>query len=258
MNFSSRLAHEEERTVTLDGLHHVILKVPDLAACERFMTDFGLIPAHGESTRLYLRGAGMEPYCYVAELSESPAFEALAFRVNSIEALREAERIPGAQPMKALDRPGGGYSVTLRDPDGLRIDLVAGIDTVAPLPVRAPLTLNHGTVKTRFGARQHQPAPGPATVLRIGHAGLIVSDFRRSLAWYTETLGLIPSDILYIGDRSRQVAAFMRADRGEEWVDHHALVIFGGQAVKFQHASFETQDFDAQQLGHRWMLTSSS
>jgi catechol 2,3-dioxygenase-like lactoylglutathione lyase family enzyme len=243
--------------IPIEDIHHIRFRVPDLTPVERFMTDFGLTVAARDERRLYLRGSGPAPYCYIAELGETPEMVAMAFKVGSPDMLRAAEEIPSATKMSAIDAPGGGSVVTLRDPDGLRIDLVAGVADIPPLPVRPPLVLNAGSVKSRLGERQAQPAPGPAQVLRLGHAGLIVSDLGRSFDWYTGNFGLIPSDVIYIGEPSRRIGTFLRCDRGDEWVDHHSLVMFAGRdgAGRFHHASFEAQDSEAQQLGHRWMLS---
>ncbi len=239
--------------VKVEDIHHVVLRVPDLALAERFMSDFGLVTARKSASRLYMRAAGAEPYCYVAEEGAAPELVAIAFSVGSMELLRQAAREASAAGIEAIDAPGGGHRVTLRDPDGIRIDLVTGIGKAQPLEVRAPLVLNSGTQKTRKGIRQVWLNPAPATILRLGHAGLLITNFQRSLDWYTSTLGLLPSDVLYVQERSRPMAAFLRADRGDEWVDHHVLALFAGPVAKFQHASFEAQDFDAQQLGRGWM-----
>lgn len=234
-------------------IDHVIVRHADLDRVERFFNDFGLATASRSDGRLYLRGAEPHPYCYVAELAERPEAVAIAFRVGSLDELRAATAIAGAGGIEALDAPGGGQRVSLRDPDGLRIDLVHGIAPADPSPMREPLAINHARLKRRYGETQ-RPARGPAQILRLGHALIFVTDFGRSVEWYRRNLGFLPSDILYDGAKENQVGVFLRCDRGEEWVDHHTFGIFKGPKPRVHHASFEVQDFDAQSIGHEWLM----
>jgi catechol 2,3-dioxygenase-like lactoylglutathione lyase family enzyme len=113
--------------------------------------------------------------------------------------------------------------------------------------------MNFARIKNRHGTTQRAPL-GPAQILRLGHVALAVSSFSRSLAWYREMLGMLPSDILFDGSKDHQVGGFLRLDRGQEWVDHHTIAIFqSSSAAKAHHSSFEVQDHDAQWLGNKWM-----
>ncbi len=237
----------------LKDINHVVYRHPDLDVIERFLTDFGLVVALRTERHLYMRGTGELPYVYVAEQAEQPSFGAIAFAVQSIEDLYEAERLPGASRIETLEGPGGGQRVTLADPTGRRIELVHGIQPVEPLPIRTALTLNSAVEKRRFGCVQ-RPAKGAAQVLRIGHAAIGVSDMATNLEWYTRTLGLLPSDLVVeTDDQGHPVAAFLRLNRGREWTDHHTIALFQATEDHVHHTSFEVQDFDAQCLGHEWM-----
>jgi catechol 2,3-dioxygenase-like lactoylglutathione lyase family enzyme len=77
-----------------------------------------------------------------------------------------------------------------------------------------------------------------------------VSDFPAAKAWYQQRLGLIVSDEIYAGDESNALGAFMRCNRGSEFVDHHTLFLLGGQAPGFNHAAFEIADWDSLMEGH--------
>jgi hypothetical protein len=46
------------------------------------------------------------------------------------------------------------------------------------------------------------------------------------------------------------VAAFMRCDRGAEYVDHHTVLAVGAGMVDLNHVSFEVQDLDDVMTGH--------
>ena len=233
-------------------IHHVVYRHRDLADVERFLTDFGMIAARRTDERLYMRGTGTSPYVYVAERADAPGLGAIAFELESAEELERAARLPGASRIEAIDGPGGGRRVSLTDPGGLRIDLVHGIEPVEPLPLRCALTYNTCDAKPRRGELQRPPR-GPAQVLRLGHAALGVTDLKRSMAWYSETLGLLPSDYIVEPGSDHPVAVFMRLDRGDQWTDHHTVAMFIAPVDHVHHTSFEVQDLDAQQLGHQWM-----
>lgn len=239
----------------IKDINHVIYRHPDLDAIERFLTDFGLVVASRTVDRLYMRGAGPLPYIYVAERAEAPVFGGVAFAVEGLEDLRLAQTLPGASPVQPLDGPGKGACVTLTDPAGREIKLVHGIQPVERLPMRPALTLNAADTKRRFGVVQRPPREA-AQVLRLGHLALGVTDLARMLAWYTETLGLLPSDfVVEDSHASPPRAAFLRLDRGEAWTDHHTVALFQATTDHVHHASFEVQDFDAQFHGNAWLVS---
>lgn len=239
--------------LNIKDINHVVYRHRDLDEVERFMTDFGLVRASRTEHQLYMRGAGSAPYAYVAEQAESPAFVAVAFAVERAEDLSLARTLPGASAIESLQGPGGGHAVTLHDPAGRRVQLVHGIEPVASLPMRPALVLNSATFKRRFGEVQRPPR-APAQVLRLGHIALGVSDLRACLDWYTQTLGLLPSDfVVDESNKSDPHAAFLRLNRGDEWTDHHTVALFQSAADHVHHASFEVQDFDAQLHGNAWL-----
>ncbi len=238
----------------IKDINHVIYRHPDLRVIERFLTDFGLVVIHRTEQRLYFRGACSLPYVYIAEKAREASFGAIAFAVESLDDLLQATRLPGASIIQPLDGPGGGQCVALHDPSGRRIELVHGIETVGSLAQRAALTLNSAQHKQRFGHVQ-RPGKGAAQVLRLGHAAIGVKDMALNLAWYQHMLGMLPSDLIVEEpDRDCPTAAFLRLNRGSTWTDHHTIALFQAQKDFVHHVSFEVQDFDAQCLGHEWML----
>lgn len=50
------------------------------------------------------------------------------------------------------------------------------------------------------------------------------------------------------------MTVFYRLDRGQEAVDHHCFFFYEGSEYHIHHTSYETYDFDAQALGHDWLL----
>lgn len=221
---------------------------PDLDAMQRFLSDFGLVVTERSTDTLYARGSGPAPYVHATERGE-PGLRAVAFEAASAADLAAAAQLEGASAIEKLDAPGGGQRVRFSDPDGFRVEVVHGRAPLAPLPVRAAQPYNLGGLRPRLGALQ-RVARGPCPVKRLGHVVLRVSDFRRSNAWYTSRFGFVPSDEVYLGDRSNVMTAFLRCDRGDEYTDHHTFLCVGAGPVGFDHAAFEVEDIDAVMLGH--------
>jgi len=233
--------------IKVKDIAYVRFAAPDLEAMERFLGDFGLVVNRAGGV-LYSRGTDPVPYAHVTEPGEA-AFRGMAFEAGSAEDLAAAATLEGASGIEKLDAPGGGQCVRFTDPDGFAVEVVHGREEVAPLPVRSASPLNRGSDRVRLGTLQ-RIAAGPASVKRLGHVVVRVSDFKRSTAWYTSRFGFIPSDDIYIGDPENVVTSFLRCDRGAEYTDHHTLLCVGLGEVGFDHAAFEVEDFDAVMVGH--------
>ena len=234
--------------IKIKDLAYVRLAAPDLDVMEKFVTDFGLVVTKRDEDRLYARGTDPAPYVHVTERGE-PALKGLAFEAASAEDLAAAAKLDGASPVEKIEAPGGGQRVRFTDPDGLAIEVVHGRELLGPLPVRSAESLNRGSERTRLGALQRLPK-GPSCVKRIGHAGLHVTDFRRSEAWYKSRFGFLSSDEIYLGEKENVMAAFLRCDLGDVHADHHTVVFIGSGRVGLDHVAFEVEDFDAVMLGH--------
>ncbi|QYE37112.1 VOC family protein (plasmid) [Polymorphobacter sp. PAMC 29334] len=239
-------------SVNVLGPAYVQYQHPSLAEAERFLSDFGFTACGGTGATRYFRGVEAGGYCYVAH--EGPReFIAGGFEVVDVDALIGASRtIIGASPVRPLSGPGGGSYVELRDPDGFRIDLIAGRETLEPLAGTDATIVNFGDRKQRFGQFQRFERR-PARVRRLGHFGFNVSSFERSFAWYHDNLGMTASDTLHAGPAGDDVAAFMRVDRGVEWVDHHSVFFLASPTTHVHHCSFEVQDPDEVMMGNEWL-----
>lgn len=225
---------------------------PSLAEAERFLTDFGFVLCGREDGALYFRGVSATGFCYVAHEGD-PAFISGAFEVADRATLeRAAATIADASPVSPLPGPQGGFTVELRDPDGFRIDLVAGRTTLDPLRETSAAVFNFGDRKQRFGAFQRFDRR-PAQVRRLGHFGFNVSSFEKTFAWYRDNLGMVASDTLHGGPEDADVAAFMRVARGDEWVDHHSIFFLESPVTHVHHCSFEVQDPDEVMMGSEWL-----
>jgi catechol 2,3-dioxygenase-like lactoylglutathione lyase family enzyme len=240
----------------LKALHHVFLRARDLPGSRTFVEAFGLIPVAEQEGKLYFRGAGPQAYLLTLEPAASSSIGAIAFEVDSVEDLNRAVREHGASPVRALRSPGGGMAVSLRDPEGITIDLVHGISSRTADPLSATLTLNQGyDNKPRRGTYQAKTPLGPAQLTRLGHVGLFTGNIAGCTQWYEQVLGLLPTDLIYAGSPHNVLAAFYRLNRGTDFVDHHTLVLFGMGSRGVHHVSFEVENAEVQFVSHRWLAS---
>jgi catechol 2,3-dioxygenase-like lactoylglutathione lyase family enzyme len=235
-------------------LAFIRFRAPDLGKMHRFLTDFGMADAVAEQSAncIYMRGNGPAPFIHATELGE-PGFAAMGVWVRDMEDLKRLAAHDGLA-VEPFDAPGGGFVVRLTDPDGFRIEAVAGHAPAAPLPGPALSEWNSGGDNRRI-AGHRRIATGPSHVMRLGHCAFNVADIHASEAWYKERFGLLTSDEVRTpaGDVD---GIFMRCDLGEQPADHHAIVVSAlpQAGVCFMHCAFEVADIDDVMAGHDHLL----
>ena len=109
--------------IKVEDIAHVRFAAPDLALMRGFLEDFGLA-CFEEGGKLYGKGSDGRPFVHATEQGEAK-FLAVGLRAASIadlEALVAHEGV-GLEP---LNETGGGMVVRLTDPDGYRVEVVAG------------------------------------------------------------------------------------------------------------------------------------
>jgi hypothetical protein len=242
----------------------VIYYHAELDKARKFLLDFGLeIAQERPGEEIFFKGYGGEPFVYVARRSPSgiSEFGGAAYEVESHHELERAARIPGATPeiVSLDDFPGGGKMVTLTDPVGHKVHLVHGQSPqhYPAGPKLEKLTVNYEDDKPRKG-RFQRFEPGPAPVHRWGHYGVTYPDgkYQDMYDWYTRTLALAPSDVVFKDEDKQPITCFFHIDRGLEFTDHHAFFFKRAKPnakVGVAHAAFEVHDFDIQQLGHKYL-----
>ncbi len=223
------------------------IRSPDLDKQEEFLTAFGMVRA-ARKTALYMRGTDPAHHLHVTELGE-PRHVGLAFFAASADDLKKLAKVEGASGIEHVDEPGGGQRVRLKDPDGYQVEVVHGLEQLAPIKLARP-AVNSGADKQRRRGELFRLKPGPSHVKRMGHGVVQTANFAKMLAWYRETLGLICSDDIYDGDKTNVVGSFNRCDRGDDYVDHHAFFLIKGDKVGLNHVSYEAADIDDVMIGH--------
>jgi len=239
------------------------LSAPDLDTAESFLLDFGMVRAHRTDDTLYMRGAGPAPYVHVIHKG-APAWIGFAFEAASREDLDLISKTDGFSPVVTLDAPGGGWRTTTKDPCGIQVEVVFGIEPAGPLGSIEPRALNMGNAFQRIGKLQRVKT-GPSRIKRFGHLAMNVPDVKGMLAWYNARFGLIPSDRINIAP-GMPVLIFARCDRGAEPADHHSILFGGtmasGGVTGLNHLSWEVIDIDdvlagsshlaARKRAHEW------
>jgi catechol 2,3-dioxygenase-like lactoylglutathione lyase family enzyme len=217
----------------ISGMSHVRLSVPDLGRMEEFLLDFGLTKVHRDAKRLYMRGVGASPYLHVTELGE-PGVVSFSYALRDPALLEDAARLPGAQGIEHIDAPGGGKRVRLRDPNGMWIELITDQEQVERLPARVLVR----------GPDGESRSIGSARIERIAHTAYATPNLKETIAWYQQTLGVIPTDELYVGTPDNAIGQFDRVDLGDTLVDHHVIFIMRGQRAGMHHVSYQVEGVD--------------
>lgn len=225
----------------------------DLATAERFWNDFGLITVSRTGGQLVMRGASTAPAILVAKKADKSRFVGSAFVVPSDTDFSRMERDSGATPLASDVIPGGGRGVSLKDPDGNELWLIADWGTVSPRTTRAPM---HGSMNglgdiKRVNRTVRSPIE-PALVGRLGHVVYQTDNFDVMSEWYMRHLGLIPTDVQYLEDGSPLVV-FFRLDLGDKPADHHSFVMASALQPRYEHSAWEVVDLDALGQGQQVM-----
>jgi catechol 2,3-dioxygenase-like lactoylglutathione lyase family enzyme len=233
--------------IKIEDIAFVRFSAPDLDEMARYLADFGLLAAEHDDRRLFARGAGIAPFVHVTERGEA-GFAALGLRAANLADLEILAETQNAK-VTSLDAPGGGFMLVLSDPDGHRIEVVAGQAPVSPLPLPQRAPWNNAAAHLRH-RQTKRTGEGAAHVVRLGHCVLNVSDFRTSERWYKDLFGFITSDEIALAPEF-SIGAFLRCDRGDTPTDHHTLfLIQSPNGPGFNHAAFEVADLDDLMAGH--------
>jgi catechol 2,3-dioxygenase-like lactoylglutathione lyase family enzyme len=227
------------------------LRAPDLDAMEEFLTEFGMVRSARTAGALYMRGTDPPHHIHVTEKGD-PAFVGLAWHATSEEDLHRIAKAPGASSVESIDGPGGGRRVRLREPNGYQIEVVHGIERLAPIEVRRQ-AVNNGAEMLKRKGELFRLRRGPSRVKRIGHGVMATPKVRETVQWFRDTLGLVCSDDLYVGSKDNLIGSFNRCDRGEEYVDHHVFFCLMHDKPGLNHLSFEVQDMDDVFVGHHYL-----
>lgn len=224
------------------------LQSPDLDEAEEFLTNFGMVRAERTNDRLYMRGTDPSPFIHVTHLGEAK-FIGLAFRAQSEEDLEKISKADGASAIEELDEPGGGKRVRLTEPNGYQVEVVFGQEPTEEIAVPR-FGINTAAARESRLGELTRIERGPSHVKRLGHAVIMTPDVMGGTKWFRETLGLVPSDEVYAGEKDNIIATFNRIDGGERYVDHHTFLCIKGENAGLNHMAFEVHDIDDVFMGN--------
>ncbi len=274
---------------------YVRFSAPDLDLMQQFVEDFGLVVVHRDDDVLISRGIEASPYLHVVH--RGPAkFVGFAFEVDSSADLRAlADAVGGCSPVHDIPgvegELGEGQRVHFVDPiAGFVIEAVHGQRADPLPPERAAPIYNQGGAYHRVGSLQdvagnRRPSkadPGPPQILRLGHCVLAVPPgaHQRMMDFLADTFGLIVSDATEIdlspdadpplhpklaaafeNCETNVMTQFMRMDRGDDFTDHHSVLVFplldrratqadGTVDAQLSHCAFEVFSIDDVFRGH--------
>jgi catechol 2,3-dioxygenase-like lactoylglutathione lyase family enzyme len=224
------------------------LQSPDLDEAEEFLTNFGMVRAERTNDTLYMRGTDPAPFIHVTHKGDAK-FIGLAFRAASEEDLGKITGVKGASGIEDLDGPGGGKRVRLTEPNGFQIEVVWGMADMDEIPVPR-FGINTAAARNSRLGELTRIQRGPSHVKRLGHAVIMTPDVMGGTKWFRETLGLVPSDEVYAGEKDNIIATFNRIDGGESFVDHHTFLCIKGEVPGLNHMAFEVHDIDDVFMGN--------
>ena len=250
-----KMGIDTSKHVKIVKVAHMRYQHPDFPTITKFLTDFGMHIVKETDDRIWFRGYGDDQYVYYAQKGAEKKFLGGCFEVESYEDLEKATKIPGAGQIEELkDAPGGGYMLTLYDPEGFPVNLMYGQEKASKGDLPEKIIQNYEVEKPRV-RKFNRFTPGPAAVHKLGHYGYTVQKFEEQLNFYTHNFNFAPTDFLWapVDGKEKDVAVFMHVDRGDDPVDHHTIFMATNPTSHVHHASFEVHDFDTQQLGHQWL-----
>ena len=227
------------------------MEAPDLDAMEEFLTHFGLVRAERTPTALYMRGADGRHHLHAAHKGGT-RFIGFAYHVANEDDLKRAAKLPGASGIETLDEPGGGKRVRLTEPNGYQIEVIHGMQSLAPIKV-ARDELNSAREPVRRAGKVMRLSKSPTAIQRIGHGVISTPKVKETLAWFRGVLGMLRSDDVYAGEKDNVIGGFSRLDRGVEYVDHHVLFCVHNDKVGLNHVSYEVQDIDSVFQDHEYI-----
>lgn len=240
--------------INLSRIRHVTYQVTDLDSMEAFLVDFGLHRAARTDNVLYMRAADDAQYAHVSVLGDTNQFLAVAFEAGDASDLAQASEIKGASRIEDLDAPGGGKRVRLVTPSGNTVEIVHGIQRASPIGHRPGYQANYVDEARRLN-QCLRPAIAPSEAVRLAHAVLWATDSKGEVDWLKDHFGLVASDhFSEPGNARNVVGTFLRFDRGDEFVDHHVVLVGQSDRIGCHHCSFEVPDIDSVFAGHEHLV----
>jgi catechol 2,3-dioxygenase len=206
---------------TIQSLRSVALNVPDLQRAETFYTQvWHLAVADRCDNAIYLRGTGPDHHILAlhrgGDTAEIRQVTLRAHDEAALQAIATAAIAAGgtiAVPLATVAEPGGGMGLTVRDPDGRLIQVVAN------------------------DARHADTTDAKDRPIRLAHAVFNSHDVAASQAFFERAFGF------RLSDRTK-IMAFMNCNR-----DHHSIALGDADNDAINHIAFVMPDLESVMRG---------
>ncbi len=242
MNASAQGAPRRPGVTAVHSIDRFVFTVPDLAAAQRFYSEFGLdARREGEQVDLY---AYRHAHRW-ASIHAAPGPKRLQYLRFGVYADDFAPLLQRLDRMGIARRSphalGDAEGAWLADPDGnlLQVVVAAKVSANEPTALAVPPAppAGQGAAPGRSRAARVHPR-------QLSHVLLFSSDVSRSVRFYAEALGL------RLSDRSGDVVAFMH---GAHASDHHILAFAKSAGPGLHHSSWVVESIDEIGLGMQHM-----
>lgn len=204
---------------TVTGLRSAIIQTNAYEQAVKFYSNtWGLdqVPG-GDVDQTFLRGTGADNYIFSVCRGDAVGLSRIALALPNREAV---DNITGSlkssgviikSPPKELTTPGGGYGVTILDPDGREIELSANVARLEPIQNR------------------------PFAPIRLGHTVLNTPQIDTVAKFFTTELGFEISDYY-----ENNILVFLSCNEA-----HHCIALANSDNVSIHHMAFDVADIDA-------------
>ena len=215
------------------GSYGIVLSVPDVAPGVRFYCDAGLEAAvEGAVARFSCPGQNHASITLVGGAPRK-SIHHLILRADAGEFDTLRRKVP-ASGGELIQAPVGfeNDGLWLKDPHGLCIHLVdAPADPLLQdASKRFEINEPGRVVRQNRSAMLAKRLLVDVKPLRLGHVMLFTPDTPRSVAFFSEVLGM------GLADRAQDIVGFMCARRES---DHHVVAFAKSPGIGFHHASFQ-------------------
>jgi len=212
------MTHSSSR---ISALRSVALNVPDLAVAEHFYTTIWHLDVVAKTEQaIYFRGTGSDHHLLALHQAQGPAqIRCVTLRArdaSSLETIAQAAVDAGGRVLQSLSpvtEPGGGFSISVVDPDG-RIFEVVHADSLH--------------------SDSHEASDKP---IRLAHAVLNSHDVESTRRFMEAVFDFS------LSDRTR-IMAFMRCNN-----DHHSIALGDTDNDALNHIAFLMTDVDSVMRG---------
>ena len=180
-------------------VQYCTLQCPDLDIQEQFLIHFGMHTVEKSEDTLLMRGEGPQPFIEKC-IKGDKKFLSAAFIAASMDDLKKISESEDFSDIEELTTPGGGFVTRAKDPDGIGVEVVFGIEERPDYSEISPYPTNEGTNVNRVNQIKRYPKGSYPKIIRFAHYGINSKDISKAMDWYKKHLGVIPSDKLWAGD----------------------------------------------------------